>query len=181
MKEVTSRGSSEEHWYSVKHALHTEGHLEEMISQAASRGDYKELSHLAKVLDDTRNQRQRLVQEAFLFEAGGRMTPGFLNQLNTYWCSIKHIILLEGHLEEMIANAARQKNNQAIQKIGSELHHTMNRRKQMIAQLVKAPGKLAQGDGPGCIRCAADLMAPKKPSLPAPRNLFKSKNGTGFG
>jgi len=152
---VTSRGDSEEHWYAVKHALHTEGHLEEMISQAAAAGNRYQLINLVKILDVTRMQRQRLVQQAFIFEQRIHRRPGAMPALKMYWCSIKHVLLLEGHLEELIANAARHRDIRAIQKLGKELNHTMQKRRELIICVIRSAGtKSSQG----CIRCAGDLI-----------------------
>lgn len=152
---VTSRGDSEEHWYAVKHALHTEGHLEEMISQVATTGNRYQLIRLVKLLDVTRLQRQRLVQQAFIFEQRINRRPGVLPALKLYWCSIKHVLLLEGHLEELIANAARQRDIGVIQKLGRELNHTMQKRRSLITCVVRSAGKKS---AQGCIRCAGDLV-----------------------
>ena len=63
-KDVTSRGAIEELWCSVKHLLHTEGHLEESIANAARVGNEKALAALGLLLDRARQQRQTVVRLA---------------------------------------------------------------------------------------------------------------------
>lgn len=63
-KDVTSRGAIEELWCSVKHLLHTEGHLEESIANAARVGNEKALAALGLLLDRTRQERQTVVRLA---------------------------------------------------------------------------------------------------------------------
>jgi hypothetical protein len=69
--EVTSRGAIEEFHCAIKHALHLEGHLEEMIANAARSKHNTLLHHLAEILDDVRKNRQELQKISVDLEAGG--------------------------------------------------------------------------------------------------------------
>jgi|GEM_PF-6221149 len=100
MVRLTSRPEDMEGWHAVKNLLHTEGHLVEMIGQCKP-GSRRH--RLVSVLDGVRGERQALAKRALKDRFGGRVPPS----VESSWCSVKHLLTTEGHLEEMIENAAR--------------------------------------------------------------------------
>ena len=60
MEVITSRGAIEEGWCSIKHALHVEGHLEEMIANAA-RDHPEDVLDLGRKLAEAQRMRRELV------------------------------------------------------------------------------------------------------------------------
>jgi len=140
MTEVTSRISDEELWFAVKHFLHTEGHIAELVGRAKTDA---RRNKLAKELDRVRAQRQKLVRSLFPDNAK--------SSLDQYWCTIKHLLTAEGHLEEIIANAARAGNRAMLKKASDGLEFVTGRRRHFISLVLGAK------DNPGgCNRCKND-------------------------
>lgn len=97
---ITSRDPDQEGWQALKHLLHAEGHLLEQIP--AESGAAR--SRMIVVLDAIRGRRQALALDALRRSSGlSEATP----QMVRSWCSLKHLLTAEGHLEEMLENAAR--------------------------------------------------------------------------
>lgn len=71
------------------------------------------------------------------------------------WCSVKHALHLEGHLEENIANAVRH-SPQDVVFYAKKLDETRNLRQELVKKVlgVEDSGKEKSG---GCPRCSADL------------------------
>ena len=69
--DITSRGSIEELWCSVKHFLHTEGHLEESIANAAKVGNTAAVNTFGRLLAQTRAMRQTIVRLSLENELAG--------------------------------------------------------------------------------------------------------------
>jgi hypothetical protein len=126
-----------------------------MIGQVAMTNDTRQIGMLMSALDDTRLRRQKLVMIAFTNESA-RPPAGFRQRLDTYWCAVKHILLVEGHIEEAIANAARAKDSSGILKLGKELHGASKKRRALIATIMGAGN---YGAHSGCMRCKGDLQS----------------------
>jgi hypothetical protein len=152
---LTSRGELEEYWCAIKHTLHLEGHLEEMIAIASSRRNPAELENLMIALDEARTRRQTLVKNVMQKERSRTGIQSDQDLLQDYWCAIKHLLTAEGHLEEMIANASRQQDVREIEMLGKNLAKVKARRINLVNSIIKFE---TEDSSAHCERCTADLV-----------------------
>lgn len=155
---LTSRGDLEEYWCAIKHTLHLENHLEEMIAVASSRYNEVEMEELMLSLDEARTRRQALVKVVMAKEQA-RLNGKNQDLLQDYWCAIKHLLITEGHIEEMLANAARLQNLIEVRRLGQSLSKTKMRRIRLIQTVVTQgdPQMQDQGSSDRCDRCISDI------------------------
>ncbi len=71
------------------------------------------------------------------------------------WCSVKHTLHLEGHLEENIANAVRH-NPKDVVFYAKKLDEARNMRQELVKKVLGVEDSQKETSG-GCPRCSADL------------------------
>ena len=134
---MTSRGDNEEKIYAIANAIHTEEHITDLMEKHPEKA-----KELAEILDRVRKNRQELVK---LWAKG--------NYDENYWCPTKHLISLEYHLRELLANASRI-DKERTKDIAKILNEVVKQRKEIASKFLSSSQK---SDDETCERCLDDL------------------------
>ena len=134
---MTSRGEEEEKLRVIMNLLHIETHLND-----AMVADKKQEKEIAKLQDKVRKTRQDMVR----VWAGPTINPNF-------WCSVKHALETQRHIEECVESAARHRDMEKLKKLNEGLRELINVRDELIDKFKSG----RESDVDVCWRCEGDV------------------------
>lgn len=148
---MTSRGEEEEELRVIMNLLHIETHLND-----AMVADKKQEKEIAKLQDKVRKTRQDMVK----VWAGPTINPNF-------WCSVKHALETQRHIEECVESAARHGDTEKLRKLNEGLRELIPLRDELIDKFKSG----RESDVDVCWRCEGDVCyVEENEETPEPEN-----------